>query len=247
MHIEHEPPMAFVADSNATGGMDVEMLQAILTEAHCRPRWQTQVNTNARALRAIELGEYDMVLSASYVPERRSYGYFSHPYRAEIIGVFARPGAALPKLNNLDEAFARRLRLIAPMHGWYGEAYQRLQNDWQHQDSLTTYKEPVVGIQLLLAETERADLLLIDADFYIYSMQTLQKQAVIWAMPPVSIAPTHLLMSRKSVPEKDLRSIDAAIDRLRANGRLHSIEAKYRTPQLMQLLAKYTLPAVNAP
>lgn len=241
VQIEHQPPTSYVDKGVATHGLDVDMIKAILTEAGCPFRWHTEPMSNARTLRGIQVGSLDILANTSDLPERRLYAHFSRPYRAEVIGLFARPGASLPIVKSLDEVYEAKLPLIAPLHGWYGTSYDRLRARFLANNLLTTYVEMSVGTKLLFVEPSRADLLLIDADVFEFLMRTQWKQPVIWVTPPINIEAAHLMLSLKSVAHPVRERIDQAIERLTKNGQLRKIEALYRSKETMQILEQHRL------
>ncbi len=238
VHLDLDAPSAYHDEHGQLRGMDVELLQAIAAEAGCALRWDTTAKSGARILRGIEFGQIDVMVHASITPERERYALFSDSYRDEVIGLYALHSTPLPAFAGLQGAFDAGLQLIGPSSGWYGPDYEALRRRWADANRLTPYKNAVNATRLLFATPKRGDLVLVDGDIFFTTVGR-ERLAEVRAFADVQyVTPTYFMFSRKTVSNADISRLNRAIRKLRQNGTLARIEARYRPPVLVELMGK---------
>ncbi len=222
---EHWPPYIYRDAKSLPTGLDFELAQAILNEAHCALVVEKELPAARRQL-LFEQGELDLMLAASDTKERRAYARFSVPYRHESVGLFTTP-QKLPKYRHLASFAAiqkERVSLLAPRVGWYGRDYARALPALTAVGSLNTFGSFHQGI--LMLDAERAELILGDGAALRYEAK--QQGLAIAALPFVVLrAPVHLMLNANSTSKAELAGINAAIARLEQRGTLAAIRAKY--------------------
>ncbi len=206
-------------------GMDLELVDAIMSEARCTLLFSDGITRLRRDL-LFSQGQVDLMLAASITPERQAIARFSAPYRMEVVRLFATPGK-LPRydgVKSFDDIIGLGDRVLVPGGGWYGPDFASAEPKLQARGQLTTYKSFDQGLKML--EAGRGNLIM--GDFL-----GLNKSAVTTGVPIAPLAfvvlraPVHLMLNRANIGEAQLQGIDAAIGRLEARGVLKAIRHKY--------------------
>lgn len=202
-------------------GLDAEMVRAIVKEAGCilveMPRMPA-----SRNLLLFEQGKVDLLFASSITPERQKIARFSVSYRDETIGLFALAARFehYAGVGSFAEVLARPLALLAPRAGWYGADYARHAPALKRGGRLSLYGDVDQGVRMLAAG--RAPFMLADAGMIENAAARLGVK--VRALPFwVVQAPVHLMFSRATVSEADVRRIDAAILRLQQRGTISQI------------------------
>ena len=227
-------PASYLDEKGQLTGMDVEMAQAILVEAGCQIEWITEPMSIERALRLLREGGIDALTRMSFRAERTRYAYFSDAYRQEVIGLFALKDTPLPEFETLAEAFEKKLRLIGPAAGFFGEEYQALREPWLASGRMTAYNSATNAARLLFTKPRRGDMILIDADVFHHFISAAEREQVISAGDWLRIAPVHIMFSQQSVSAALVERVNAVIRQRLQRGALAEIERRYRPASLMQ-------------
>ncbi|MFA9216303.1 MAG: substrate-binding periplasmic protein [Sphingomonadaceae bacterium] len=225
MTADHWPPYLDAQSGPTPSGLDWDLLQAILQEAHCTVQLLPALPT-ARRQNEFQHGRIDLQLAASENTERRRYARFSLPYRHETVGIYSLASQAgrFAQLGSLDALAQRRLPLLAPKVGWYGPAYARVLPLLQQDGKLSTFLSDAQGVRMLAAG--RADLILGDGLALRHAAQDL---GVVLSPLPYTLrrAPVHLMLNRASTTPAQLDALNAAIARLERQGVLAQIRSRY--------------------
>jgi polar amino acid transport system substrate-binding protein len=213
---------------NAKGdveGLDIELVQRIAKEAGCALAAWVDVPSK-RQLEQIKNGEQDLQFAASITPEREEFAYFSTAYRSEVMVLFATQGRGKEMaLKDLRQLADRNWTLIAPFQGWYGEAYAAVAPDLDKEGRLTKYKTTEQGLDQLTKK--RGDLLMGDLYSFLYVARE-QKIPQPDVLPvPVNDDAVSLMFSKKSMTPGDVDAFNRAIEKLKKNGELAKIVARY--------------------
>jgi polar amino acid transport system substrate-binding protein len=206
-------------------GMDLELADAITTEAKCTLVFSDGISRLRRDL-LFSQGQVDLMLAASSTPERQAIARFTTPYRMEVVRLFATPDnlARYDSVKSFDDILRLGERVLAPSGGWYGPDYASAEPKLQARGQLSTYKSFDQGLKML--EAGRGGLIM--GDFL-----GLKKSAATTGVPIAPLAfvvlraPVHLMLNRATITEADLQRINSAIARLEARGILRSIRHKY--------------------
>lgn len=221
-------PYNFVDGHGRYTGMDVELSRAILQEAGC-----TLVELDrmppSRNTFMFNTGKADLMAGASRTAERMRQAWFSIPYRTETVRLFATPAVLqrYPTLRTFADVVREKLTILAPRIGWYGEAYHVNVGSLKADNRLSQFNEFPDGINMMAAG--RADLIL--GDQASVSHAAARRGLKLVPLPFTLVdAPVHMMFSRKTMVESDVRRIDAAIARLRKKGVLERIRQSYGGP-----------------
>ncbi|WP_262691869.1 substrate-binding periplasmic protein [Kordiimonas aestuarii] len=219
-------PYHYEKDDGTLTGLDVEILENVLTTAGCQ--WRYTKMPLKRSLSALRAGLADAAMGASITPERERYAYFSQAYRREMIVMFMRKeNEAARRLKRISDVPTSNLRVGAHLGSWYGYEYARLfeqSKDFRNRVLQSVDYENLY--RALLAD--RVDVV-IDDIFNGHAL--LLKLGVIDQVDahvnPVNDSLTHFMLSRKSVSTATIESID------------HAIRAFQHSPVYKSIIAHY--------
>jgi polar amino acid transport system substrate-binding protein len=178
----------------------------------------------ARALRGVQLGEYDLIVSAWYSDERAGYGQFSQPYLTNRVLFLKRKGSAVDYRGVAD----LRRYSIAVVRGYsYLPAFDA---------DASLRRVPVMGFQMgaRMLAAGRVQLTLEDelvARFYLKrELQGISEQLEFL---PRSLAENglHILVRRSHPRHQQLvEGFDRAIQAMREDGTYQAIFARHGLP-----------------
>jgi polar amino acid transport system substrate-binding protein len=218
-------PYAYYDAQKRFTGLDADMVRAIFKEAGC-----TVVELGAmpptRNMLLFNKGEIDMMSGASLTADRLKRARFSVPYRDETVGLFALAESfdKYRAIRSYDDFLRRPLTLLAPKVGYYGEAYEKSMESLMAAKRLSQFVDFTQGMRMLAAG--RAQFILGDAAGveHAAARQGVKVQPLpFWILQ----SQVHLMFSRATTDEADVRRIDAAIDRLQKRGAFEQIRRSY--------------------
>ena len=222
---EEWPPYFYHNDKSVLGGVDYELLQAILSHAGCTLQLEKEMPIARRNV-LFQQGKLDLLMAASATEERRGFARFSLPYRQEVVGIFTVP-EKLDKLRHIDSfqtMVAQKASLLAPRLGFYGDDYERALPVLNAEGRRSTFSTFDQGIKML--EAGRADLIMGDANALRHVARLLNVKIVQLPYIPYR-APVHLMLNAASTTQAQLTRINQAITQLEQNGALPAIRARY--------------------
>ncbi len=210
------PPFMQAGADGLPVGLDADLMRAIFKRAGCTLEFVPDM-PNKRQAFYMQSGQIDMQFDASEVKERHAYAWYSLPYRREIIGLFARKGESRRfPIKRLSELAVHDWQLLVPYHGWYGQALEDVLPKLRQQKLAYPYVSTSQGVEMLYHR--RADLLA--GDYY-----SLRYAAKLAGLPDLETLPVtvndnavHLIFSKRTVTQADVAVIDAAIQKLEAEG-----------------------------
>ncbi|SFG18680.1 amino acid ABC transporter substrate-binding protein, PAAT family [Duganella sp. CF458] len=222
---EEWPPYFYHNDKEVLGGVDFELLQAIVKQAGCVLQLEKEMPPARRNV-LFQQGKLDLLMAASATEERRGYARFSLPYRQETVGLFTVP-EKLDKFKRIDsfqDIVKQHASLLAPRLGYYGDDYDRaapLLNAEGRRSTFGTFEQ---GVKML--EAGRGDLIMGDAHALRHIARQQNIKIVQLAYMPYR-APVHLMLNAASTTQAQLARINQAITQLEQNGSLAAIRARY--------------------
>jgi polar amino acid transport system substrate-binding protein len=222
---EEWPPYFYHNDKEVLGGVDFELLQAILKHAGCGLQLEKEMPPARRNV-LFQQGKLDLLMAASATEERRGYARFSLPYRQETVGLFTVP-EKLDKLRRIDsfqDIVTKHASLLAPRLGYYGEDYDRVLPLLNAEGRRSTFGTFEQGIKML--EAGRGDLIMGDANA-LRHIARLQNVRIVQIPYIPYRAPVHLMLNAASTTQAQLTRINQAITQLEQNGALAAIRARY--------------------
>ncbi|WP_073218890.1 ABC transporter substrate-binding protein [Massilia sp. CF038] len=221
-----EPYSYFDAQGHFTG-IDADMVRAIFQEARC-DLVELGPMPASRNLTLFFRDKIDLMTGASRTPERLKRARFSLPYRDETVGLFFLAGASSARfagLHSFEQVVGQpQWSLLAPRVGYYGPLYEKSMAPLLAAKRLSQFIDFTQGMRMLAAG--RADFMLGDASGveHAAARQGVKVQPLpFWLLQ----SRVHLMFSRATVPEADVRRIDAAIERLQKRGVFDQIRSRY--------------------
>jgi len=220
-----EPYSYYDAQGRFTG-IDADMVRAIFVEAGCT-LLELGSMPASRNMTLFFRGEIDMMTGASLTAERLKGARFSLPYRGETVGLFfvADGSARFRDIRSFDDFLAHQsLSMLAPRVGYYGPIYEKYQASLLGAKRLSQFIDFPQGMRMLAAR--RGDFMLGDAAGveHAAARQGIKVQPLpFWLVE----SQVHLMFSRATVPEADVRRIDAAILRLQKRQVFERIRQRY--------------------
>ena len=219
-------PYTFADENGEVTGADIELIGAIAEQIGCvivpvELPW-------ARIVKEVEQGTLDVSTSTSRTPEREQWALFSQPYRDTEIAIYVRRGET-PRfaLRGLADIPGQRLRLGVIVDYYYGAAVAEASADpafaaWLDgaPDYPTNIRKLVNGrIDGFLVE----DVAVVEAELARMGLGDAVERYPL-RIPGEKL---HFMFSRETVEPDLVGRVDASIDRMRADGRLGAITAKY--------------------
>lgn len=226
--IQNYPPFVYTNEKGKPSGLDVEILAAVAQEAGCDVSYMPPL-PGLRTLAMFERGQIDVLVDASKTKERLAIAWFTRSYRDEVIRLFALRGKVAPHaIRSFDDVIGTKSLLLAPLHGWYGDAYANSREKLKQADAVYEYAGIEQGLRML--REGRARLIMGDAialPYFGHRYSEIQLQ-------PVDLipnrGPVYLMLSRASLTAADARTLDAALGRLKKNGTVKAIIRRYSLP-----------------
>ncbi|WP_052742041.1 substrate-binding periplasmic protein [Kiloniella litopenaei] len=155
-------PYQYVPESKQPTGLDIDIVESIMSELGCEYRLVLSPSKRAQAL--LQQGKIDIMPAASVTEERSEYAHFSAPYRDETVAMFVRSmDYERYKDYDLKDAIDNKLSLAAGLGGWYGPEYGKEKQRALDAGVLRLNAETGVRIQQLL--NDRVDIVI--ADLYV--------------------------------------------------------------------------------
>ncbi|MFN3713525.1 MAG: substrate-binding periplasmic protein [Alcanivoracaceae bacterium] len=201
--VEDWPPYQLESEGRWTG-IDVERVDQLLRGVGCVAVFMSVPAGRSHLM--LERGDIDILMAASDVPERHRYAWFTEPYRQEVMSVFGVQGRM-----DLPAGFGRLVEtglvLIAPRAGWYGAEYAQIRNELIESYRLLVFDVTPQAVTMLAAG--RGDLLLGDHEAVLLAAAELGIELTpMWV---ANDAPVHLMLSRASLTEVHLDSLNALL------------------------------------
>lgn len=218
-------PAAVEEDGEALG-LDIEITRSIFARAGCT--FTVVGMPFRRYLAALEVGEVDVIMSASWRPERDAFALFSAPYRRERMILFGRPERAdWQALANLEELARSEVNVAVPLGMWLGSAFTKFREMDQvfRARTITVDGYPLMVKAVL---SGRVDALIgdsLDVRFLINELGR-EGQIVPWSLV-IHENNLHFMFSRRTVVEQDVAQINRAIGDFVGSRRYQEIVTRY--------------------
>lgn len=218
-------PYQYHDANNDLVGLDIDSFYAIMKEADIEITitelpWKRHLNM-------LESGQMDVAMGASKTSEREDYAYFTQAYRQEKVNLVVKKGESKNiKLSKLED-LTQSTYLIGVEGGYYyGETYQQLIKQTGFREHISEVIDIEQNVTMLLAG--HLDGFLVDPITLKVFVEKYQLQNK-FEIHPLSIYQDDIfiMLSKKSTDKKLVNRIDAAITRLKANGKLKAIADKW--------------------
>jgi polar amino acid transport system substrate-binding protein len=213
-------------------GLDVDILRRTMALAGCD--FTLREVPFKRALRDVKLGHLDGMPSVSRTPEREDSNFFSQAMRQEVVGGFARAGnTEIHSISSFDALVTSDLKVGVVLGGWYGPAFTNAManNPAFHarvqtsSDFLTLFRWLEAGI---------VDVAIVDMlSGYHVSKQAGFNDRIEALSFSVNVNDLHLMLSRATVSDADLKAIDAALAAFKRSPDYRALLRLYGPDKLM--------------
>lgn len=218
-------PYAWIDESGNAVGLDVDMLTLVANNLGCKVEFiQMPVK---RAHQMLKVGTLDMMMGASYTPEREKYAYFSNSYRDEEVKLFVEAGNASSIIvEKWQDIISKRLKLLVPAYGWYGQDYLATKDELSQQGLLVTSPTATQSVQMLAYK--RGDILIGDS----VSLPYIANQSEGLILSPLALVvdsnQIHFMISKKANKSALLAEINQSISTLSNHGALARVMMKWQ-------------------
>jgi polar amino acid transport system substrate-binding protein len=219
-------PYTFADDRGEVAGADIELIRTLADEVGCTLEFAEL--PWARILREVELGTLDVSTSTSWTPERTAWAWFSEPYRETEMAIYVRRDeVGRFDLESLADIAPQRFRLGVITDYYYGDDYQALAEDPRYAPWIEGATDYATNIRKLTSG--RIDGYLVeDVEVMEAELARLGLTDEVSRYPlPIKGEQLRFMFSRRTVDERIVAAIDAALRRMRADGRLAAITNKY--------------------
>jgi len=217
-------PYHYVDPAGEEKGLDVELVVAIAAGAGCgitfeRDHW-------ANLLRRVAEGDVDLISGATETEERKTYAWFSEPYRQEVFVLFTGPDAdeRFPG-GTLQAKLDAGMRVGVTDAYLYGGGVETLRDD-------PAYSDAFVGAAI--GETSVTRLVNGEIDGFledrfvaaaVIRRRGLEEQ--VSADLVVSTENVRLMFSKASVDRELVERFNESMARMRAAGEFDAIQSRY--------------------
>ncbi|MEJ6475505.1 substrate-binding periplasmic protein [Pseudoalteromonas piscicida] len=205
-------------------GMDVDFAKALLDEAGCGYRFVSI--PWGRALKLLQEGEIDLILSVSKTPAREQYAYFVGPQRMETI-VFAMNTEQPYQLDTLESLFNLPKPIAIHRDAFYGEAFMERLAQRTERETQFIYV-PDNQVKLTLLKKGRIAGFLEEKFNVLYQSKSNPDFEKLTINPfIINEMPVYYAFSKKRTSNERLQRLNQAFERLKRSGKLSQISAKY--------------------
>lgn len=225
------PPYAWQDVQGEAQGLDVELLRTFAEFLGCELKF---INVPVkRSHQMLKSGALDMMMGATKIIEREEYAFFSEPYRDEEVRLFVLDEKKDKlKLDQWQDIFTQKLRLLVPVSGWYGVDYEASRERLAKENLLVLSPDADKSVQMLTYD--RADLIIGDAMAMPYIASQHQGVRLSVLNPILDHNSIHLMLSKQSMSAQQLAQFNRAIKALTTNGEIARIVHKWQQISLAQ-------------
>ncbi|BBN80276.1 ABC transporter substrate-binding protein [Pseudoalteromonas sp. A25] len=206
-------------------GLDVDFAKALLDEAGCGYRFISI--PWGRALKMLEMGEIDLMLSVSKTAQRMRFAYFIGPQREENI-VFAFNAQRPFYVQSLEELFSLPRPVAIQRGAYYGEAFEaRMKQESDSEDKFIYVPDNQLKLNLL--RHGRISGFLEEKYNIVYQREYNPDFVEIDIAPfVVNVEPVYIALSKQSVSKSVIDKLTRAFKRLNESGKFEQILKKYK-------------------
>jgi polar amino acid transport system substrate-binding protein len=219
-------PYTYADEAGEVTGADIELIRALAGEVGCALDFAEL--PWARILREIENGTLDVSTSTSWTPERTAWAWFSEPYRETEMAIYVRRGeVGRFDLESLADIAEERFRLGVITDYYYGDEYQALTAEPRYEPWIEGATDYATNIRKLIGG--RIDGYLVeDVGVMAAELARLGLADQVARYPlPIKGEQLRFMLSRRTVDAGIVAALDAALERMRADGRLAAIMSRY--------------------
>ena len=217
-------PFQMKAETQVSG-LDVDLFVEAAKDAGCTVAFKEA--PWARLLKEIETGKMDAAMGASITPERQAFANFSESYRQDEFVLFVRAGEVdQVGAAGLKAMVGKSFKLGTVRDYAYGDEFDALKKHPDFAKQIDEAAGTEINIRKLISK--RLDGF-IENRFVTAAVARKENAGDKIAPHPVSVStdPVYFMFSKKSVPEATVAAINAALAKMKNDGRYNQIVAKY--------------------
>lgn len=233
------PPYAWLDNVGKVVGLDVDMLTLVAKDLGCELEFIRM--PVKRAHQMLKTGTLDMMMGASYTQDRTLYADFSDTYRNEEVRLFVRAEqASHVTIEQWQDIFSKKLKLLAPGYGWYGQDYLATKPELLRQELLIISPNSKQSVQMLVYG--RGDVLIGDA----ISLPYIAAQSAGLSITPLPLVVDsnhiHFMISKKTTHSDLVKEVNQSILNLSTRGAFARVVQKW---QHVSVANTRTLPSAS--
>ena len=218
-------PYQYLSVENQVRGLEIDLVGAIAKEAGCELNFVQKNWMNL--LNGIRNGSIDLLGGATKTEAREQFAYFSDNYRSESFILYVRTGESEKYSGkSLKELLSEGFKLGVTQDYIYGEQVSKLQDD------------PALGANFVSVPTTEVNYFnliqnningfLEDPFVAAYTIRRKGLQDEIQTHPlEIHSGDVSIMFSKKSVSEETVNAFNAALAKLKQDGRYQKILNKY--------------------
>lgn len=214
------PPYSYIEEGEIIG-LDIEITRFIFYKLDYCVNFISMPSTT-RAIEQIKNAKVDLVLAASYSPERAALGKFSEPYRYETVVLFTHTNADV-EAASMSALFAQGATFALNRGSYIGQKFELLTQS--HLDQVVFLSS--VEKRLLLLNNGRVDFTVEDLYAGNYLAQHNNYGNIRQTQHVVYQNPVHLLVSEVGFNHEKLSEINRAI--VSGKARIKKLHSNYLT------------------
>ena len=219
------PPYQFRDDKGNVTGLDVDLITSTMKGSGCKLIF-FEIEWKAH-LKRMASGFLDVALAASYTKERQKFGYYSDPYREEVVRLYVRKGEAkIFNFKTLADIVHYRFILGITSANYYGEEFEKLKANKEFAKHL----EPVRSDErnILKIKERRIDGFLMDPFVVTGFIRSKKFDNPVEELPlEVYSCDIHALFSRVSVNPGVVQMFNQGLSEIKATGEYQTIVNRY--------------------
>lgn len=221
-------------------GLDIEIMKTVSRQAGFRPVF-VEISWE-ESLRVVREGKLDFALAATSLQSRQDWAWFSLPYRKEVIAMFARSGegVSLSGRNSIEilKGFLSEGKRIGVVGGYYnGPEVAALLAKEEYASQFLSLDGEAALLEALL--TDAVDVILADRLAVASAASQAGELPRIQILPGIIYeTPLCVMFSKATTPLATVEAFNAAIEEMRASGKIDLITRHYLVPQLLLITMK---------
>lgn len=219
-------PQFYQDDHNKWHGMAIELAEAVLKEADCRPSYQNL--SWKRALHLMKHGGLDMMLNVSFSKDREKYLHFVGPLRDETMILVSHK--SLPDVNTFSDLVNLPKKVGVLRGAFYGKTFARKVRE---SGDFAAMFEVANSTDANIKKLSESRISGFFNDSYNGAYIIKNRLSVEdYKIHPLKINSdsVYIGLSKKSVPEKLKNHLQASLDAAIKKGTIDKIIAKYQMP-----------------
>ena len=216
-------PYQHIDENGRLTGLDVELVQAIFREMKCKLEYK-EVPWK-QLLPAVKRGQISLAAGASKSAERKSYAYFSDPYRLESVVLFIRKGE-LKAIKHISDIIGKDIMIGILKVNYYGKTFENLMGSKDFREQIQSVTTDDMNIKKTL--NKRIDGFLCDKYAGISAINKAGAFSRFEIHPnTISSSDIHVMFSKKVCLPIDVTRFNEALHKLKKSGALKQIIHKY--------------------